>query len=275
VLLTGGVEGIGEAILFVRWLVEWWVVMSKIGTEYHTTVKGSALRTVVCEKCQTEFVYVLKRQVLGTAISVLDLNNRGAQEQAVKRANANLRKVLARDQDPVPCPGCGWYQQSMIPLLRQAHRQGMSFTGRVLLYFAALLLLLFIGFRLGGESEDRKAPLSLVQAAACIGSLGLGLILTRKLLARRLRPNEGDPEARIELGRRLAMKKDERTQPGTTGQQWGTGLPEGQTTLSLPIDPVLAGVAPVFCPRCTAVLQPWVDGVRELTCPHCGERVRN
>lgn len=30
---------------------------------------------------------------------------------------------------------------------------------------------------------------------------------------------------------------------------------------------------PFLCPRCTAVLQPWGEGMRQQTCPLCGERV--
>jgi hypothetical protein len=48
----------------------------------------------------------------------------------------------------------------------------------------------------------------------------------------------------------------------------------GAHTPELPIvDDAFAGVPPVFCPRCTAILQPWVDGIRVLTCPHCGKQV--
>jgi hypothetical protein len=34
-----------------------------------------------------------------------------------------------------------------------------------------------------------------------------------------------------------------------------------------------AGPPPFLCPRCTAVLQPWIEGMRQQTCPLCGERI--
>lgn len=35
----------------------------------------------------------------------------------------------------------------------------------------------------------------------------------------------------------------------------------------------LSASPPFLCPRCTAVLQPWIEGMQQQTCPLCGERV--
>jgi hypothetical protein len=96
----------------------------------------------------------------------------------------------------------------MIPLLRQAHRRWLVFAGALLLYVAALLLVLSLLSRLGSDKGDGQSPVLFGEAAAWAANLGLGLILARKLLSLRVRPNEGDPEARKQLGQRLAMTKE-------------------------------------------------------------------
>lgn len=43
---------------------------------------------------------------------------------------------------------------------------------------------------------------------------------------------------------------------------------------SRPCPPHQRGDAPpVLCPRCTAVLSPWREGIQQQTCSHCGERI--
>lgn len=176
---------------------------------YEATVRGSAVRAVRCENCQTEFVYVVSRQGLGYGVSLLYLDNAGAQDRARTQANAELRWELARGQEPVPCPGCGWYQRSMIPLLRRAHRHGMTIAGAFFLYLAALLLVLSVAAWFGGNPGKWESARSFAEVCGWVTSIGFGLILTRKVLARRLRPNEGAPEARMELARKLAMRKED------------------------------------------------------------------
>jgi hypothetical protein len=176
---------------------------------YEAIVRGSAVRAVACENCQTEFVYILRRQGLGHGVSPLYLDNQGAQDRARAHANADLHKELTRGQDPVPCPECGWYQRSMIPLLRQAHRRGMMIGGAFFQYVAALFFVLTAAAWFRGDAGIKDWVQPCAQTSGGLANIGLGLILTRKLLARRIRPNEGDPEARKALGQELAMKKED------------------------------------------------------------------
>ena len=176
---------------------------------YEKVVRGSAVRVVLCENCQTEFVYVVSRQGHGDGVSILFLDNKGAQDRARTQAGADLQRELTRGQDPIPCPDCGWYQRSMIPFLRQAHRRGMGIAGALLLCLAAHLLVFSVGAWFGDGPAYKDLAHFLAHACGWLTSVGLGLILIRKLLAGRIRPNEGDPEARKDLGRRLAMRMDD------------------------------------------------------------------
>jgi hypothetical protein len=167
------------------------------------------VRAVRCEKCQTEFVYVVSREGLGYGVSLLYLDNAGAQDQARMRAEAELRRELARGHEPVPCPGCGWYQRSMIPLLRQAHWRGLTIAGAFFLYLAALLLVLGVAAWFSDMPRHEESARQLVEACGWVAGIGLGLILARKVLAWRLRPNEGDPEPRMALARKVAITREE------------------------------------------------------------------
>jgi hypothetical protein len=93
----------------------------------------------------------------------------------------------------------------MIPLLRRDHHRWMTFTGAVVLYFAGFVLVAcLLGLR-----RDAASAATYARAAAWAAALGFGLILVRKLLSLGVRPNEGNSEERKELGRQLAMTKEE------------------------------------------------------------------
>jgi len=171
--------------------------------------KGAEFRTVVCENCQVEFVYLLTRKAEGWATGVMFLDW-DAPDRAARRAEAELRRTLAQDQDPVPCPSCGWYQQSMVPLLRARHRGWMSVAGAFLLYAAALVSVPgALAWIFSKDPAGARAAASFVQAGVWGAAAGGGLILARRVLASGVRPNDGDSEARMELGRRLARTRGE------------------------------------------------------------------
>lgn len=58
----------------------------------------------------------------------------------------------------------------------------------------------------------------------------------------------------------IAFVSDNKTEEYSVGD-------DNRGRSSIPVPP------PFLCPRCTAVLQPWVEGMRQQTCPLCGERV--
>jgi len=173
------------------------------------TVKGQQFKAVTCEHCRGEFVYLLTRHAEGWATGVMFLD-RDAPRQAAQEASAELSRELARGQEPVPCPACGWYQQSMLRLLRAQHRGWMSVAGTFLLYAAVLLAVLgVLGSAFAADRARAKASGSFFEAGAWVAVTGIGLIVGRRVLAAGRRSNDGDPEARKELGRRLARTRVE------------------------------------------------------------------
>lgn len=174
-----------------------------------STAKGRVFKAVTCEDCQVEFVYLLSRQAEGYATTVLGWDMEGTSECATARARAELQRLLARDQDPVPCPTCGWYQQAMIPLVRAAHRGWMRFVGGLLLYLGVILVALAGLSQFSKERAHRAMAASVLEAAAGLAGIGCGLILVRKFLAGRLQPNEIDREKRLERGHQRARTRSE------------------------------------------------------------------
>ena len=184
--------------------------MLPIHLRHHVaTAKGREFKAVTCENCRVEFVYVLARAAEGWATGVM-LLDADAPDRAARRADAELRGALARGEDPVPCPSCGWYQQSMVPLVRAQYRGWMSVTGAFLLYAAALVAVPgALSWAFSADPAAARAAASFVRAGAVAAACGGGLILARRVLAAGVHPNDGDPEARRELGRRLARTRAE------------------------------------------------------------------
>src|SRR4051794_9482789 len=87
-------------------------------TEYTATMEGRVLKSVSCENCATEYVYVMERQATGVGTSVYGLNP-GASGHAKTTAADTLGAYLENDFDPVPCPTCGHYQRYMFPKLME------------------------------------------------------------------------------------------------------------------------------------------------------------
>src|SRR5437867_349294 len=94
------------------------------GRKYTATVTGQQTKLVACEKCGGEYVYVLKREGKGTGRSPMYLDNAGAAQRASKEAGDDLQRQLKEEDDPVPCPDCGWFQKTMVSDLRYSRMAG-------------------------------------------------------------------------------------------------------------------------------------------------------
>lgn len=188
--------------------------------------KGQELKFVACENCRVEFVYLLARHAEGWATGVMFLDG-DAPRRAVRQANEELCRALAQDQDPVPCPACGWYQKYMVPLVRAQHRGWMSVIGVFLLYAAALVAALgAVRWAVTADPAAARGSASFVEAGAWVAAAGIGLIMARRALAAGVRPNEGDPEARKKLARRRALTRAEFDQLAAAWNELGSATSE-------------------------------------------------
>jgi hypothetical protein len=187
--------------------------------QYSATSVGQVFKVVTCEHCSGQYVYLLKRKADGFATGFHFLDFTGAGDVAVREAEAELRRTLERDRESVPCPSCGWYQADMVARLRKDHYCGMFLVGVLSLYGAVLMGVIGLVSRWSRAAELVKSSGSFIECAASLAAVGWSLILIRKLLATRVRPNNIDAEERKDLGRRLAVTKaafDRLTAPAST-----------------------------------------------------------
>ena len=167
------------------------VVIGKVTEEASAAVRGEVVKRVPCEKCGREYVYKMARTGYGRANVIL---NDYAQDVATNKADANLAAALERECEPVPCPGCGWYQPHMFPRARRLRHRWMS---RLAVYgFPCSVLVAIPGLILWGYGEQNRpgsfvwwlGALLLAVAAALLLALPV-MPVVKFLVCRRYDPN--------------------------------------------------------------------------------------
>ena len=129
-------------------------------------------------------------------------------EAAAQRASDNLRKLLERECEPVPCPKCGWFQRDMVKRVWEARYRPLFLLLWGLLGTVGAVVgpASFLAIVSGAEARERISYLGLFLLWG--GFLATaGVLLTLKfLLVWRFDPNALDIESRIQLSRELLGK---------------------------------------------------------------------
>ncbi|MBX3451650.1 MAG: DUF3592 domain-containing protein [Planctomycetaceae bacterium] len=175
----------------------------------HTeTVAGVAIRSVTCEHCCEQFVYVLSREVSETAVGLLTVEP-NAREAARATARENLDQQLSEGVDPVPCPRCGRYQAAMVEEIRQWKYTWMFLVG--LLGFIAPfgVFVYLIGIRFQFASLSTTAW-TVIAVATIVGPLFGGMMWwLRGWRARQFDPNSDDLRNPWAIAEARAMTREE------------------------------------------------------------------
>jgi hypothetical protein len=177
--------------------------------DYTSTASGAVLKLVRCEQCAAEYVYQMQRTATGGGTSLLFLDNEGAADRAAARAEQSLQRKLERGVDLVPCPACGWYQQTMFVKARRQYRRWMLYAGLCLTL--GLIPVSFIGAVINAGPRDvPKIPWPLYFAGVLVlAAVGIALIVAKFILAARYDPNKQDVEHRKRVGQeRALLRKD-------------------------------------------------------------------
>jgi hypothetical protein len=178
-------------------------------------VRGTAEKSVHCEGCGAAYSYTLERLGQGREVSILHLENDQARQLAREYAEADLATRLQNECDPVPCPGCGWYQAAMLDRARSGFGQrAMQFGTSLLVVGAALLVLAWMGER-AGRPVAPLAPLA-----------GLGLAVGGAVLyfrwegKRKYDPNSAPVAERLAAGQARArlVEKSAEAPAGTAAE---------------------------------------------------------
>jgi hypothetical protein len=164
---------------------------------HYSTVTGFSARGVRCAHCGEEYVYDVRRDASGTAMSRNSLDG-GAQHLASARAHDELSQKLQGAVDLVPCPTCGGYQPDMAAHMRRQRLRWLMHLG----VFALLVAVAPAGMLLAGKG-DRD---SLLVTTTVTAGLGAVLLLLRAAFLAVYNPNGGDPEPRMQQARCRAYR---------------------------------------------------------------------
>lgn len=171
-------------------------------TDYSATNSGTALKLVRCEACSLSYSYPMTRSAVGRGTSFYGLDDQGASQRALERAREQLQLELAVGCDPVPCPGCGWYQAAMVTEAKRRHLRWLLWSGAVLASGSVLLAAFVFG---QSDILHREWHDIVWWVAAVFAVVGVGALIARWICCRRHNPNHADQEARRQVGRQLSL----------------------------------------------------------------------
>jgi hypothetical protein len=149
--------------------------------KYTAHATGTVDKRVDCEACGTHYSYTLTRVAVGEE-SYFFLASRASQK-ATEKAHANLRKILERDHDDVPCPSCGHHQSTMVALVSaRSYSELKNLAAAFFLFAGAILAFMLILLAISG-SQNRWPTWSVVSGCA----IGIGCIVLPGLILRAIR----------------------------------------------------------------------------------------
>jgi len=155
---------------------------------------GSRLKAVVCEKCQTQYWYLLSRLGTGQTSSFLFVGN-GAFLRAQKAAERDVAKRLDREVELVPCPRCHWVNQKLVSLAGRRKYRGAVVLAIVLLALGGIAYPLVANVAEGNSRTRSNEPTILAgKVSAGFVVAAVAVLLIRSLLRRRMNPNRHFPQ---------------------------------------------------------------------------------
>src|SRR5262249_41860822 len=155
-------------------------------------VQGTVWKFVSCGHCRQGYAYQLELEATGEDHDLLFLDGQGSAERARAQAEENLLQKSRNVVVPVPCPGCGCYQDDMVRKLKDGVSiNPWQIAGAVIAVLSFVPLLFGIPY---------LWVLTVVLAVAGVSLLAYGYVV-----ANRFDPNAGDPEPRKALGQRRAV----------------------------------------------------------------------
>jgi hypothetical protein len=179
-----------------------------IGRDHNVSLSGFDYRTVHCEECGEDYVYILDREGQGNSFNPMYLDSKGAEAEAQRKAEENLQHMLEEEIDPVPCPSCGHFQANMIPVARQVRHSWM--TGLALIMMLAFAISIITAL---GAKQLSTQVIAAVVSGVCLVITVCALLL-QKLLQQSYNPNHLPISQRLELARQRAASQAEQAESG-------------------------------------------------------------
>ena len=181
--------------------------------EFAVSANGRIIKEVNCQSCRRKYHYDHHVEVEGHDVSLLFLDNQGAQVRATTKAEKELRRQL-RLPKAVPCPHCGYYQQEMLDVARAERLAdgplGFIMTiGSLAFVIGSVVALIAAAIRATRTTFPLEAELYFWIATGGVVVSSFVTCAIVLLLNSRYDPNCQDKDKRIRLGQQLSLSKDE------------------------------------------------------------------
>jgi hypothetical protein len=185
-----------------------------VGVKYTASARGSTAVAVRCEKCFQKYYYHLICTGVGRGEAPYGLGAETAKKRARQAARRHLERLLETEIAPVPCPGCGHYQDNMIPKLREPRLRGLrtfgvytAVVGGVLSGVATIVTMMYL-------DKPQNMDIAAVQIFWGLAVIALlvefGAILWRRYKNSCYDPNDPETEQeRRELARRHTITREQ------------------------------------------------------------------
>ncbi|MFT3784589.1 MAG: hypothetical protein QM770_00295 [Tepidisphaeraceae bacterium] len=163
---------------------------------FTTTLTNKRRVNVTCDKCHTAYCYELVRTATGVGRAPYLVGQTEAQARSTHLAARSLRKRLATEADPVPCPTCHWINESLVRGCRLSrYRWVLPFAGVMALMAFVASVFAIVAMEGPKRHSITSSPLQLLAitlgSAAAVFGIGWSV---QWLLRRTIRPNRRYPQ---------------------------------------------------------------------------------
>jgi hypothetical protein len=164
------------------------------GKTFTTTLSGSVIKPVTCERCRKEYFYELARSAKGQGHAPYNIGQEAAARRAQESAEKKLAKRLATEHEAVGCAHCGWVQDPMVAHLRRRHLRWLLILVWVVMPIALAALGAYVWIRHADDRLSDELRNELMQYGVLVIVAGGALLSLRWMLARRIDPNANYPQ---------------------------------------------------------------------------------
>jgi hypothetical protein len=154
-----------------------------IGTKRTAHVRGAVWKLVDCSHCGERYACQVQLEASAQTVDLLFLDSKGSTERARQQAMEHLARQSENCVVPVPCPGCGSYQEPMARQMKEAAWVNRQQVVGLVIAMASLIFLA-LPFAYGWI------------ATVVVAIFGLHVMIRGYIIAYRFDANAGDPEPR-------------------------------------------------------------------------------
>src|SRR5579862_9785372 len=175
-----------------------WHLLVHAVKEVRIAVTDRRLKNVRCEKCQTEYFYVLNRSALGLGFYfIIGGNKNAAKTRAHASARRKLEKKLTCEAELVRCPQCQWANDAIVGQFRR-QRFG-RWTIAAWIFVAVACIAVLVGYLITRDlaRTAAEALMSGAYVAVFFALCAASSIVLRTLLRWSINPNRN---GRIPIG---------------------------------------------------------------------------